>query len=105
PYAILSYTWWDEVTNLWGYCKIDFCAGEAARDGLQHFWIDTCCIDKANDAGRHGAISSIYGWYHGATVCYAFLTDVTGLADLPRSKWWARGWTLQARNPAAFAPA
>ena len=31
-----------------GYDKIRFCGEQARRDGLQYFWVDTCCIDKAN---------------------------------------------------------
>ena len=55
PYAILSHTWKDgeEVTfkdlsegtgkDKSGYRKIRFCGERARRDGLQHFWVDTCC--------------------------------------------------------------
>ena len=31
-----------------GYRKIQFCGEQARRDGLQYFWVDTCCIDKSN---------------------------------------------------------
>ncbi|KAH7309255.1 hypothetical protein BKA65DRAFT_519504 [Rhexocercosporidium sp. MPI-PUGE-AT-0058] len=58
-YAILSHRWGaEEVTynNLLdgtgrskaGYGKIQFCRDQARRDGLQYFWVDTCCIDKSN---------------------------------------------------------
>jgi hypothetical protein len=54
-YAILSHTWTrEEVTfkdfmentgrEKAGYKKIQFCGEQAARDGLQYFWVDTCCI-------------------------------------------------------------
>ncbi|KAH7012454.1 uncharacterized protein B0I36DRAFT_339221 [Microdochium trichocladiopsis] len=59
-YAILSHIWGldtEEVTfrNLvdgtgedkTGYHKLRFCAEQARRDGLQYFWVDTCCIDKS----------------------------------------------------------
>jgi hypothetical protein len=59
PYAILSHTWGadgEEVTykdlmngtgkGKAGYNKIRFCGEQARRDGLQYFWVDTCCIDK-----------------------------------------------------------
>ena len=59
PYAILSHTWGDddqEVTfqdvqrhigqQKAGYRKLTFCGEQATSDGLQHFWVDTCCIDK-----------------------------------------------------------
>jgi hypothetical protein len=60
PYAILSHTWDEgqEVTfkdlennsgkSKTGYNKIQFCAQQAKHDGLKHFWVDTCCIDKTN---------------------------------------------------------
>jgi hypothetical protein len=31
-----------------GYNKIRFCGEQARRDGLEYFWIDTCCIDKSS---------------------------------------------------------
>ena len=53
-YAILSHTWGaegEEVTfkdlvegtgkSKAGCAKIDFCAKQAAMDGLQYFWVDT----------------------------------------------------------------
>ena len=60
-YAILSHTWAEEEvtfedlqngtgTKKAGYKKIRFCAEQAKRDGLQYFWVDTCCIDKSNGA-------------------------------------------------------
>jgi hypothetical protein len=60
-YAILSHTWqeerevtFDDTKNLGdgkgsdaesksGYEKIRFCAKQAERDDLKHFWVDTCC--------------------------------------------------------------
>ncbi|KAF9728633.1 HET domain-containing protein [Paraphaeosphaeria minitans] len=72
PYAILSHTWLDneEVTyddfiggrnrDKAGYCKIRYCAQQAKRDGLEYCWVDTCCIDKANQIELHEAISSMF---------------------------------------------
>jgi hypothetical protein len=58
-YAILSHTWGadgEEVTfkdlmedtgkKKAGYNKIEFCSKQAASDDLQHFWVDTYCIDN-----------------------------------------------------------
>ncbi|PVH70364.1 hypothetical protein DL98DRAFT_554076 [Cadophora sp. DSE1049] len=71
-----------------GYGKIQFCGEQARRDGLQYFWVDTCCIDKSN-------------------ACYVYLPDVSQsssvLADnsneswesFRKSEWFRRGWTLQ----------
>jgi hypothetical protein len=72
PYAILSHTWEDgqEVTfqdlmdstgkDEAGYHKIQLCAQQAKRDGLQYCWVDTCCIDKSNPAELQKAINSMF---------------------------------------------
>jgi hypothetical protein len=90
PYAILSHTWGtdgDEVTfadlqtgggkTKPGYNKILFCGRQARRDGLQYFWVDTCCIDKANKAELAFSIRSMFRWYHDAARCYVYLSDVS----------------------------
>jgi hypothetical protein len=125
PYAILSHTWgkqevvFDDLKDInnveginaqgkEGYRKIQFCAKQAKLDGLDHFWVDTCCIDKANNTELSEAINSMFRWYQNAKKCYVYLSDVeydTLDADgesFPRwkpafrkSKWFTRGWTLQ----------
>jgi len=122
PYAILSHTWGadtEEVTfedltdgsgkSKAGYNKIRFCGEQARRDGLQYFWVDTCCIDKSSSAELTEAINSMFRWYREAAKCYVYLSDVSkGNYDehdhLPRSiwksafrgsRWFTRGWTLQ----------
>jgi WD40 repeat protein len=119
PYAILSHTWGedDEEVNFGdlkdgsgkakdGYRKLFFCGEQAARDGLQYFWVDTCCIDKSNSTELSEAINSMFRWYRNAARCYVYLTDVltndrTGLFPEPweapfrNSRWFTRGWTLQ----------
>jgi len=62
-YAILSHTWGkdeDEVSyrdvvdcvgrDKLGWLKLEFCARQAAKDGIDFFWVDTCCIDKSSSA-------------------------------------------------------
>ena len=89
-----------------GYDKIQFCGGQAARDGLQHFWVDTCCINKSSDSKLSEAINSMFRWYRKAAKCYVYLTDVStndhiDLSLQPweeafeNSRWFTRGWTLQ----------
>lgn len=119
PYAILSHTWGadeDEVTfgdlkngqeqSKAGYAKLRFCARQAKNDGLQYFWVDTCCIDKANLTELDEAIRSMFRWYQEAFSCYVYLTDVsscvkpermnhTFISGLHESRWFTRGWTLQ----------
>jgi hypothetical protein len=119
PYAILSHRWSDSETLIEdipngnykereeGYWKLKFCAEQAAQDGLQYFWIDTCCIDRWNNNERSKAINSMFRWYRNAARCYIFLSDVSMSAateTLPcsdweasfrASAWFTRGWTLQ----------
>jgi hypothetical protein len=122
-YAILSHTWGaEEVTfrdmtdgtgkNKAGYDKIRFCAEMARCHDWQYFWLDTCCIDKSNNTELSEAINSMFRWYHDATTCYVYLSDVPRAAvdsnaqsnesdKLPlkaafrQSRWFTRGWTLQ----------
>lgn len=110
-YAILSHTWGadaeevsyqdmsrGEGSNKAGYEKIRFCVQTALKDGLCHAWIDTCCIDKANFTELNRAINSMFDWYRDANKCYVYLADVSDdqqMADLSRSRWFTRGWTLQ----------
>jgi hypothetical protein len=116
-YAILSHTWGsdvDEVTfedlksstgkHKAGYEKIRFCGEQARQDGLQYFWIDTCCINKANYAELSQAINSMFRWYRDASRCYVYLSDVsiskqssefTWEPSFRGCRWFTRGWTLQ----------
>ncbi|KAK5069263.1 hypothetical protein LTR64_008443 [Lithohypha guttulata] len=121
-YAILSHTWAEdnsqEVTftevetakgqQKTGYEKIRFCAEQARTDGINHVWVDTCCIDKTNLVELSEAITSMYRWYQEAVKCYVYLPDVScpqqgsGGDAYPlwgpqfhASKWFTRGWTLQ----------
>lgn len=119
-YAILSHTWEkEEVTfqdmeasadksntvSKAGWKKIQFCAKQAAADGLQYFWIDTCCIDKKNAVELSAAINSMFRWYQNAARCYVYLSDVSKASETDgegawleafrASRWFTRGWTLQ----------
>ncbi|ENI10913.1 hypothetical protein COCC4DRAFT_67830 [Bipolaris maydis ATCC 48331] len=108
PYAILSHTWGpsnEEVTyqdlldgkgkEKVGYRKLILCGRQAAQDGFQYFWVDTCCIDKTSSAELSEAINSMYSWYQLAEVCYAYLADIGAKDSFTTSKWFTRGWTLQ----------
>lgn len=116
-YAILSHTWrldGDEVTfedlqslsakSKAGYDKIRFCGEQAKKDGLQYFWVDTCCIKKSSSAEIQEAITSMFEWYRKAIKCYVYLSDVstsehgddgTTQSAFQNSRWFKRGWTLQ----------
>lgn len=111
-YAVLSHTWetddqevtfQDLVDGLGeskdGYRKIQFCGRQATLDGLQYFWVDSCCIDKSSSAELAEAINSMFRWYRDAAKCYVYLTDVPNVdvesRAFCRSRWFTRGWTLQ----------
>lgn len=121
PYAILSHTWGKDCDELKlqdvvkgdyktneGYGKVSFCGLQAKKDGLDHFWVDTCCIDKTSSAELSEAINSMFRWYQDAAKCYVYLTDVSttkmdhaGGSEanwteaFRSSRWFTRGWTLQ----------
>jgi hypothetical protein len=120
PYAILSHTWNtiqdDEVkledikdgsaTGKLGFKKLLFCREQVKHDGLQYFWVDSCCIDQKNLAELSEAINSMFRWYQKATKCYVYLSDVSVYSQdgkqhvewesaFCNSRWFTRGWTLQ----------
>src|SRR5690242_2942052 len=119
PYAILSHRWGESEILIEdilhgnyeekeeSYCKLRFCTEQAARDGLQYSWIDTCCIDRWDNNERSKAINSMFQWYQNAARCYVFLSDVSlsavvgtvarsdWEASFRKSEWFTRGWTLQ----------
>ncbi|KAF2011252.1 HET-domain-containing protein [Aaosphaeria arxii CBS 175.79] len=116
-YAIVSHTWGpedDEVsfgdmkmkkknndfTKKPGYQKLQFCATQAALDGLEYFWMDTCCINKSDDAEVTLAMNSMFKWYQNAAKCYVYLSDYSARTLSTRSamldsRWFTRGWTLE----------
>jgi hypothetical protein len=124
PYAILSHTWGNAADNEItfqeletlsetelqardGYRKFTYTKRQAFQDGLQYFWVDTCCIDRSSSAELSEAINSMFAWYEKATKCYVYLSDVTlnnsrdSLSSesidrsFAQSRWFTRGWTLQ----------
>jgi len=115
-YAILSHRWVpgeevsfqdmqrDDRQKGADWSKIQFCCQQALEDGYEYAWVDTCCIDKTSSAELSEAINSMFDWYSGARVCYAYLMDVdtTGclshegfVSEILRSTWFTRAWTLQ----------
>ncbi|KAI1125353.1 heterokaryon incompatibility protein-domain-containing protein [Nemania abortiva] len=120
-YAILSHTWGEEEVTFQdiqnvdvakkkaGFAKIAKCCEIASDEGLNWAWVDTCCIDKTSSAELTEAINSMFKWYEGSTICYAYLSDVIWddksnaklgfgaieCCDWRESRWFTRGWTLQ----------
>jgi hypothetical protein len=126
-YAILSHTWLSDTTEITyndlvaghledkraSYNKLRFCAEQTVADGLQYFWVDTCCINQADSSELQEAIMSMFRWYRAASKCYVYLSDVSAADGTPstpdsehdnqpwwepafrNSRWFTRGWTLQ----------
>ncbi len=113
-YAILSHTWGDQEVSYQefdlptreskrGFAKILGCCRQALEDTLEWVWIDTCCIDKTSSAELSEAINSMYAWYRGSEICYAYLEDVHDqgpthefpLFQFRSARWFTRGWCLQ----------
>ncbi|KAI0121795.1 HET-domain-containing protein [Daldinia grandis] len=120
-YAILSHTWEDDeitfndiendkatypsantpaahasLSKVLGACT------QAAADGYEYIWIDSCCIDKRSSSELSEAINSMFAWYRDADICYAFLlkapnelVTTEAKAKFSTNKWFTRGWTLQ----------
>nr|OQO32604.1 hypothetical protein B0A51_00168 [Rachicladosporium sp. CCFEE 5018] len=116
PYAILSHTWSENNEDEVSYhdlrygtkkslLKLELCRDWTKAKGFEYFWIDTCCIDKRNDAEISYAIRSMWRWYSEAAICFVYLSDLSMKrkrdvdADwrdaLKDCRWFTRGWTLQ----------
>jgi Heterokaryon incompatibility protein (HET) len=123
PYAILSHTWatddseviFSDINNetaknkTVAFKKLKFCGERALSDGLDYFWVDTCCINQKDSVEQSEAINSMFRWYRKATRCYVYLPDVSAtiaenenaparevwISAFLESRWFKRGWTLQ----------
>lgn len=128
-YAVLSHVWrdtevkYDDIVNgvpdgaarsKQMFRKLDFCQKQATQDGLDFFWVDTCCIDRSRSSEISEAVNSMFDWYCKAAKCYVYMDDVgwftptkteTAERHIPlqfqKSKWFTRSWTL----PELLAPA
>lgn len=115
-YAILSHTWTKEEVTLqewqkskWatrskaGYKKVRAACAVAKAQNHKWLWADTVCIDKTSSADLSEAINSMYAWYRESAECFAYLVDVDTRvlvgnqvqADVTKSRWFTRGWTVQ----------
>ena len=98
-YAILSHTWdngevlFDDLvheryTNKPGFEKLRYFSQQAAQDGLQYIWMDSCCIDKRSSAELTEAVNSMYRWYRNARACYVYLADVSKSTERQDDNQW-----------------
>lgn len=85
------------------WAKVLGCCKVAEQLGISYVWIDTCCIDKTSSSELSESINSMFAWYQSASLCIAYLSDVTQAWDNKgplegrpqNSVWFSRGWTLQ----------
>lgn len=70
---------------------------------MVYFWVDTCCINKTNQAEVSETICSMFRWYKSAEKCYVYLADVAfvesdskpgRMTDFQQSRWYTRWWRL-----------
>ena len=113
-FAILSHTWDSEEVTFQafhhlaartvakGWTKIEQTCLEVQRCGFNYVWIDSCCIDKTNNAELTESINSMFQWYSDAALCLVYLSDFDHSASpsewnamLRGARWFKRGWTLQ----------
>lgn len=108
-YAILSHTWEDGEVSFQemgvpsarqakqGFTKIKRACETTLSLGLEHIWVDTCCIDKTSNAELTESINSMFEWYRKSRICLVFLADYGADHNAPLSpcRWFSRGWTLQ----------
>ncbi|KAF2797782.1 HET-domain-containing protein [Melanomma pulvis-pyrius CBS 109.77] len=91
-YTILSHTWGTEAEEVTfadlvrddgkhepgyikkpGYKKIRFCGQQARQDGLQYFWVDTCCIIQTHHRRQCPTKRVAYAAEHGGRMySYSF---------------------------------
>jgi hypothetical protein len=117
PYGILSHVWLqpnEEEVSFWdlsntvrrlgarrkkGYAKLHSVCKMAEKHGLKYVWVDTCCINAANESERAEAIRSMYKWRKTASVCYACLFDAI---RPPESEWYLEPSQPQIPDSAWF---
>lgn len=113
PYATLSHMWEEEEIfygdicdpkkhlpqHKKGFFKVKHSCEQAASDGFDWIWIETCCIDKSSSVELSEAINSMFRWYNDSAVCYAYISDFNNTdvdsVDFVDSRWFTTGWTLQ----------
>jgi hypothetical protein len=120
-YAIFSHRWQkDEVLfadvadpdralseatrNKSGFVKLEAFCRIALEHGLQHVWIDTCCVDRNSSAEVSEYSNALFEYYAKAELCITYLDDIEDHPKdsyfLDRSMWFSESWNL----PALVAP-
>jgi hypothetical protein len=110
-YAMLSHRWEKkepllhdiqdkvvyELDPVDGSAKLQSFCKTARTAGYRWGWIDTCCIDKRNNAELQESVNSMFAWYHYSALTIIYLSDVPPSSEsgaMAKSIWNTRGWTL-----------
>ncbi|GIZ44073.1 hypothetical protein CKM354_000728200 [Cercospora kikuchii] len=115
-YAIVSHRWASNEVSFQifldtavkdrvgtGWTKIIQGCRMARARRIRWLWIDTCCIDKRSSAELTESVNAMFRYYQQARQCFVFLPDVHACpadtaelkAQVSKSVWFTRGWTLQ----------
>ncbi|KAG1800323.1 uncharacterized protein HD556DRAFT_1524880 [Suillus plorans] len=87
----------DELNPVGSIMKLQSFCKTARAAGYRWGWIDSCCIDQANNVELQTSLNSMFEWYRTSALTMVYLSDVPPSSKsgaLARSAWNTRGWTL-----------
>ncbi|KAG2153445.1 uncharacterized protein EDB93DRAFT_1248718 [Suillus bovinus] len=87
----------DELNSVGGIMKLQSFCKTARAAGYRWGWIDSCCIDQANNVELQTSLNSMFDWYRASALTMVYLSDVPPSSKqgaLARSSWNTRGWTV-----------
>ncbi|KAG2153472.1 uncharacterized protein EDB93DRAFT_1248737 [Suillus bovinus] len=87
----------DELNSVGGIMKLQSFCKTARAAGYRWGWIDSCCIDQANNVELQTSLNSMFDWYRASALTMVYLSDVPPSSKqgaLARSAWNTRGWTV-----------
>ncbi|KAG2359527.1 hypothetical protein BDR07DRAFT_1336714 [Suillus spraguei] len=87
----------DELTAISGITKLQSFCKTARAAGYRWGWIDSCCIDQANNVELQKSLNSMFVWYLTSALTMVYLSDVPPSSKpgaLAKSAWNTRGWTV-----------
>ncbi|USP79667.1 ankyrin repeat-containing domain protein [Curvularia clavata] len=84
-----------------GWEKIHFCAQQAKDHGLNYFWIESCCVNRAHSSEVKQTIDATFELLKNAQTCYVLLSDVhsrslegEGESAFKKSTWFTHCYTF-----------
>ncbi|KAG1800334.1 uncharacterized protein HD556DRAFT_1028494 [Suillus plorans] len=87
----------DELNPVDGIMKLQSFCKTARAAGYRWGWIDSCCIDQANNVELQTSLNSMFVWYRTSALTMVYLSDVPPSSKpgaLAKSAWNTRGWTV-----------